>query len=148
MSSTSCLCSVSPIIMAPRQTAATEAGNDAAPNVALQFASMPFAVRRPINVGGHARNLLRRESKSAWEHAIGDRQTPTLITRSQMNIIFFSTGNHIQLANKQSGAVEACWALNPEVRRSKLKGRDESCRKGFVYSRPSLLPVPGRGSDA
>ena len=29
-----------------------------------------------------------------------------------------------------------------------VKGRDESCWKGFVYSRPSLLPVPGRGSDA
>ena len=31
---------------------------------------------------------------------------------------------------------------------SDVKGWDESCWKGFVYLRPSILPVLGRGSDA
>ena len=46
------------------------------------------AVSAAVDVG-HARNLLRRESKSAWEHVIGGRAGGSInpIARSQMNTI-------------------------------------------------------------
>jgi hypothetical protein len=37
---------------------------------------------------------------------------------------------------KQSGAVEACWAHNPEVRRSKLR----SANKFFLTNKKAFLP--------
>ena len=40
------------------------------------------------------------------------------------------------------------WRAIKMLRQStNINGRDENCWKGFVYLRPSILPVPGRGTE-
>ena len=61
---------------------------------------------------------------------------PTALPRPHKSCIASARFFHLQQAVEQSGAVEACWAHNPEVRRSKLRSA-----KIFSFHQGFFLPA-------
>ena len=61
------------------------------------------------------------------------KQLEILCNPWEVSCSLWGTGNTSRSHAKQSGAVEACWAHNPEVRRSKLRSAKMVFLKTFLW---------------